>query len=79
MKSEKEKYHEIINMWNLIKMIQKNSFTKETDSRISKPNSKLTKGETKGRGMNWELGLEYTHYYTQNQLVTDNYYIAREN
>ena len=37
-KSDKDKYHMIsLNMWNLIKMTQKNLFIKQKQTQISKP------------------------------------------
>ena len=46
-------------MWNLIKMIQKNLFTKQ----ILKSNLWLPKWKGGGEGYISRLGLTYTHYY----------------
>ena len=44
-------------MWNLIKMMQKNLFTKR--KQTERPETKLlvTKGEMLPGGINWEVGI----------------------
>ena len=51
--------YEITNMWNLIKITQKNLFIKQTQIFLM-----VTKGETRGEGKIRRLGLTYTSYYT---------------
>ena len=58
-KSERERQmsHEIIDMWNLIKMIQKNL---QNRKRLKDFKTKLTvtKGEMfRGGGINWDVGI----------------------
>ena len=53
MKSEKDKYHEITDMWNLIKKKDAKELIHkmETSSKISKPNM-VIKGEMLQGGIN---------------------------
>ena len=53
---ERQVSYEIMNMWNLIKMMQKNleNINSLKDIKIKVV---VTKGETLGRGINWEGGI----------------------
>ena len=58
-KSDRDKYHsyEITDMWNLIKMIQRNLFTKQKPgSKILKPNYGYQR-ENHGGRINLEVGI----------------------
>ena len=59
--TEKDKYHDITNMWNLKKNTKELIHKTETDSKISKPNLWLPKGKHWGEGWIRRLGLAYTH------------------
>ena len=58
---QRQMSYEITNMWNLIKMIQKNLCIKQ--KQTSKPNLWLPKGKHCGEEWIGRLELAYTHYY----------------
>ena len=51
-KTEKDKYLEVTNMWNLINMIQKNLLTKWKQTQRFQTKLVVTKGEMLGGGIN---------------------------
>ena len=63
-KSERQMTYDITYICNLIKMIQRNLFTKQKwVHRFQKTNLWLPKGKHGGVGQIRSLGLIYTHYY----------------
>ena len=48
--SQRQTSYDITNMWNLIKMIQKNLFTKQKQTQDFKTKLTVTKGETLEEG-----------------------------
>ena len=50
--TEKQKWYDVTYMWNLIKMIQMNLFTKQKQTHWSQNQTYITKGEIWGKGIN---------------------------
>ena len=60
-KSDKDNYHEITNMWNLIKMIQKNLENRKILKRFWKQIYGYERGNMRGKG---KLGFWDWHIHT---------------
>ena len=57
--TERDQYHTISYIWNIIKIIQKNLFMKQKNSQILSSNLYYYMGNCGGGGRNWGMGITY--------------------